>query len=120
MQSGYLSRRFEAAPRAGTHVAFLLLTALLLQVLPFTFQQPLPAAAPAGDGASHYFQPLQVCGDQQGPGGFVADIPWISPAPSTMVLSPREKPFVAESSPDGPDGFSWTVYRPPRHASSLS
>ena len=100
-------------------VGFFLLTALLLQVLPFTFHQPLPAAA-ADDGAARYFQPLQVCGDRQGPGGFVADIPWISPAPCTMVHLPSEKPFLAESSPDGPDGFSWTVYRPPRHTSSLS
>jgi hypothetical protein len=100
-------------------VGFFLLTALLLQVLPFTFQQPLPAAA-ADDGAARYFQPLQVCGDQQGPGGFVADIPWISPAPCTVILSLAEKPFVTESFPGGSDGFSWAVFRPPRSASILS
>jgi len=120
MKPGIFSHRSGAASRAAVLVGCLLLTALVLQVLPFTFQQPLPAAADAGDGAAHYFQALQVCGDQQGPGGFVADIPWISPAPCTMVHLPSEKPFLAESSPDGPDGFSWTVYRPPRHTSSLS
>jgi len=120
MQSWIFSHRSGAASRAVALVGCFLLTALLLQVLPFTFHQPLPAADAAGDGAAHYLQPLQVCGDQQGPGGFVADIPWISPAPCTMVLSSPEKPFVAESSPDGPDGFSWTVYRPPRRTSSLS
>jgi len=97
-------------------VGFCLLAALFLQVLPFTFHQPLPAAA-ADDGAARYFQPLQVCGDQQGPGGFVADIPWISPAPCTMVFSPLEKSSIAEPSPDGSDGFSWAVFRPPRRAS---
>jgi hypothetical protein len=115
-----LFKRSGAGSRAAAFVSCLLLAVLLLQVLPFTFHQPLPVIDAAGDGAAHYFQPLQVCGDQQGPGGFVADIPWISPSPCTMVLSSEEQPFVTASSPEGPDGFSSPVFRPPRFSSPLT
>jgi hypothetical protein len=109
-----LSQRSGASSRAVALVSCLLLAALILQVLPFTFHQPLPVTDAAGDGAAHYIQPLQVCGDQQGPGGFVADIPWISPSPCTMIVAPEGHPFVTASSPDEPEGFSSPIYRPPR------
>jgi hypothetical protein len=75
--------------------AFILLTALCLQVLPFTFQQPLPAAA-ADDGAARYFQPLQVCGDAfPGPSSDLPDAPPFLPDPSLRTHGDRRQAATA-------------------------
>ena len=112
--------RTDVGCRAAVFISCLVLACLLLQVLPFTFYQPLSAVDAAGDGTAHYIQPLQVCGDQQGPGGFIADIPWITASPRTLSIPLRAQSLAAVSFSYGPEGFSSPVYRPPRSASSLT
>lgn len=114
------TQRTGAGYRAVVCIRCLVLVSLLLQILPFTFYQPLSPVDAAGDGTAHYIQPLQVCGDQQGPGGFIADIPWITSSPSTLSFSLRAQSLGAVSFSEGPEGFSFPVYRPPRSSFSLS
>jgi hypothetical protein len=114
------TQRTGAGYREIVFISCLVLASLLLQVLPFTFYQPLSAVDAAGDGTAHYIQPLQVCGDQQGPGGFIADIPWITASPRTLSFPLRAQSLAAVSFPDGPEGFSPPVYRPPRSSFSLT
>lgn len=114
------TQRTGADYRAVVFISCLVLASLILQVLPFTFHQPLSAVDVAGDGAAHYIQPLQVCGDRQGPGGFIADIPWIAASPRTLNFPLRAQSLEAVSFPDGPEGFSSPVYRPPRSSFSLT
>ena len=110
--------RTSAGYRAAVFISCLVLASLLLQVLPFTFYQPQSAVDAAGDGTAHYFQPLQVCGDHQGPGGFIADIPWIATSPLTLSFPLRAQSLAAVSFSDGPEGFSSAVFRPPRSSFS--
>ena len=95
-------------------VSCLLLVALLLQVVPFAFHQAVPAADATERSARHYFKPLQVCGDSQVPGGFLADLPWISPSSQRVLFVPEGESFFSASSQFCPEGFSTSVYRPPR------
>lgn len=112
--------RTGAGCRTVVFTTCLVLASLLLQVLPFTFYQPLSPVDAAGDGTAHCIQPLQVCGDQQGPGGFVADMPWIAGSPSALSFPFPAQSRAAISLSDGTEGFSSTVYRPPRSSFSLT
>ncbi len=114
------TQRTGAGCRTIVAISCVVLFSLLLQVLPFTFCQPLSAVDTAGDGTAHSIQPLQVCGDSQGPGGFIADIPWITAVPHTLSFPLRAQSLAAVSFSDGPEGFSPPVYRPPRSAFSLA
>ena len=97
----------------------LVLVSLLLQVLPFTVYQHLPAVDAGGGGTGHYIQLLQVCSDQ-GPGGFIADFPWITASPRNPSFPLLAQSLAAVSFSDGPEGFSSPVYRPPRSSFSLN
>ena len=105
---------------AAVFISCLMLICLLLQFLPFTFCQPPAAAGAAGDGTVPCIQPLQVCGDGQGPGGFIADIPWIAASPRTPSLPLRAQSLAAVSFPGLPEGASSPIYRPPRPSFSLT
>jgi hypothetical protein len=67
-------------------LAALMLFALLIQILPFTCGDPLPAGRD-DRGISQYIKSLPVCGDEGGPGGLLADHSWL-PAPSAQVSGP--------------------------------
>jgi hypothetical protein len=112
--------RTEAKSPLAVCVSCFLLTALLLQVAPFAFHQPLSAADTADSGARQYFKPLQVCGDLQVPGSLLADIPWISTSPLVAIFTPEEEPFLEAASLGCPEVFPSPVYRPPRPVSSLT
>jgi len=115
-----ISNRSETRSPLARWVSCFLLTALLFQVTPFAFQQPLSTADTADSGASQYFKPLQVCGDLQVPGSLLADIPWVSTSHLASLFTQEEEPFLAASSRCCPEVFPSPVYRPPRSASSLS
>lgn len=112
-----LFRRFQrpgSASLFSVFVSALLLTALLLQIVPFSFRQAVPSVGEAVDGVTEYFKPLQVCGDSEGPGGFLADLPWIQPSLHVVPFSLQGEFLFPSESLAAPEAFPSKVYRPPR------
>ena len=110
-------RRFQRPGSTSSFsviVSALLLAALLLQIVPFAFHHAAPVSGEAGAGVTEYFKPLQVCGDSQEPGGFLADLPWMPPSRHVILFSPRGELLFPSASFSPPGGVSSKVYRPPR------
>jgi hypothetical protein len=113
-------RQRRSGHSSATHlVSCLLLVVLFLQATPFVIPFAHPAEEPA-DKVSQYFEPLQVCGDLQGPGILLADIPWIPPSPQAIPSLPESVSFFATAGQSCREGFSPSPYRPPRHLIPLS
>lgn len=116
IESGPLRRVRQSgcASPFSSFVSTLLLAALLFQCAPFAIHDAVPISGESREGATEYFEPLQVCGDSGEPGGFLADLPWMPPSLHVILFLPGGE-FLFPSSPLSPPGvFLSKVYRPPR------
>lgn len=91
-------------------VAFALVAAIGLGVLPFSVERPLFPAT--GDPCR--FEPIDVCGASDSSLGMLADTPLL--LPDAPAVFPRQTTVSASAAREGAlrEGFPPGVYRPPR------
>ena len=116
-RSTLYSSTLASGTRRRQALSIAILAALLIQVLPFAFSPALLAPEFSDAETKHFFKPLQVCDTSSDAGGFLTDIPWISPTPLVMNVPPTVEYIIATIGPSRLEVTPSLVYRPPRPVS---
>lgn len=103
------------SPACRRPIAGLLLLLLLIQISPFTLQEtPSVINRGPGQGVTPYVKPLQVCNDNNGLGGIIADHFWMPSLTAEANSFVHEIAYLPEPTLLLPQGHSSRLFRPPR------